>query len=85
MKGPKFYFVIIYLLLNGFCRISRRIYVKWGLAHAFLHQAKLNLSFAGYFVFFSPEDVGVFADQKWRNAASKVDVPVDEEDNSDVQ
>lgn len=55
------------------------------MAHAFLHQAKLNLSFAGYFVFFSPEDVGVFADQKWRNAASKVDVPVDEEDNSDVQ
>lgn len=29
--------------------------------------------------------LGVFADQKWRNAASKIDVPVDEEDNSDVQ
>lgn len=77
---------LIFLPLSDLGKISRKIYMKWGLAHAFLHQAKFNfVILLDILVFFSPEDVGVFADQKWRNAASKRDVPVDEEDNSDVQ
>ena len=48
-----------------------------GLAHALLYQAKL-------YVFSSPEDVEVFVVQKLRDAASEMEVPVDEEDNSDV-
>lgn len=44
-------YYVIFLPLSDFCKISRKIYMKWGLAHAFLHQAKFNLSFAGYFGF----------------------------------
>lgn len=57
-----------------------------GLAHALLYQAKLlNWSSAGeIYVFSSPEDAEVFVAQKLRDAASEMEVPVDEEDNSDV-
>lgn len=45
----------------------------------------LNCSSAGdIYVFSSPEDVEVFVVQKLRDAASEMEVPVDEEDNSDV-
>lgn len=44
----------------------------------------LNWSLLDSYVFSSPEDVEVFVHQKRRYAASMIDVPVDEEDNSDV-
>lgn len=44
----------------------------------------LNWSLLDSYVFSSPEDVEVFVHQKRRDAASMRDVPVDEEDNSDV-
>lgn len=45
----------------------------------------LNWSLLDSYIFSSPEDVEVFVDQKRRDAASEMVVPVDEEDNSDVQ
>lgn len=56
-----------------------------GFGTCFLTPDKAQFVICWIIVFFSPEDVGVFADQKWKNAASEIDVPVDEEDNSDVQ
>lgn len=44
----------------------------------------LNWSLLDSYLFSSPEDVEVFVHQKRRDAASMIDVPVDEEDNSDV-
>lgn len=53
--------------------------------HAVWYPAKLDWWCAGEsYVFSSPEDVEVLVVQKLREAASEMEVPVDEEDNSDV-
>lgn len=67
------------------CQKSSRIYVKWIWHMLSYTRQSLNWSLLDSYTFSSPEDVEVFVDQKRRDAASKMDVPVDEEDNSDVQ
>lgn len=64
---------------------SSRIYIKWVWHMLSYTRQSLNWSLLDSYIFSSPEDVEVFVDQKRRDAASKMDVPVDEEDNSDVQ
>lgn len=63
---------------------SSRIYMKWVWHMLSYTRQSLNWSLLDSYVFSSPEDVEVFVHQKRRDAASMIDVPVDEEDNSDV-
>lgn len=64
---------------------SSQIYMKWVWRMLSYTRQSLNWSSAGeIYVFSSPEDVEVFVVQKLRYAASEMEVPVDEEDNSDV-
>lgn len=64
---------------------SSQIYMKWVWRMLSYTRQSLNWSSAGeIYVFSSPEEVEVFVVQKLRDAASEMEVPVDEEDNSDV-
>lgn len=64
---------------------SSQMYMKWVWRMLSDTRQSLNWSSAGeIYVFSSPEDVEVFEVQKLRDAASEMEVPVDEEDNSDV-
>lgn len=61
------------------------MYMKWVWRMLSYTRQSLNWCSAGeIYVFSSPEDVEVFVVQKLRDAASEMEVPVDEEDNSDV-
>lgn len=58
--------------------------MKWVWRMLSYTRQSLNCSAGEIYVFSSPEDVEVFVVQKLRDAASEMEVPVDEEDNSDV-